>query len=82
MNWLVVKLQVAPPPVKLAVMVPVPVGEGPENNVTAGASGVTPTVPDATLVPIALVAVTEHVYGVPLASPGTTIDVAAAPPAR
>jgi hypothetical protein len=35
MNWLVVKLQVAPPPVKLAVIVPVPVGDAPENVVTA-----------------------------------------------
>jgi hypothetical protein len=37
MNWLVVKLQPAPPPVKLAVMVPVPVGDGPENVVTIAA---------------------------------------------
>src|SRR5258706_354350 len=34
MNWLVVKVQPAPPPVKLAVIVPVPVAEGAVNVVT------------------------------------------------
>ena len=37
MNWLVVKLQVGPPPVKLALIVPVPVGDGPVNVVTTAA---------------------------------------------
>src|SRR5579862_8286389 len=53
-------VQVGPPPVKLAVMVPVPVGDGPLNVVTT-ALGVTLTVADATLVPAEFVAVTEQV---------------------
>ena len=42
------------------------------------AAGVTLTVPDAALVPMAFVAFTEHEYVVPLASPVTLIGLAAA----
>jgi hypothetical protein len=39
-------------------------------------SGVTVTVPDDALVPMALVAFTEHVYVVPLVRPVTVIGLA------
>ena len=62
--------QPAPPPVRTTLIVPLPVGDGPENDVFAG---VTATVPDATLGPAAFVAMTEHVYIVLFESPETTI---------
>ena len=77
----VANVQPGPPPVKLAVIVPVPVADGPEKVFCVG---VTVTVPDATLVPAGLVALTEHVYGVPLASParasGEVVPVAVCGP--
>src|ERR1700693_1704416 len=59
MNCGVTKEQPAPPPVKLTVIVPVPVALGAEKFVTAGAIGVTLfDEAEAALVPTALVAVT------------------------
>ncbi len=60
----------APPPVKLAVIVPVPVAEGPAK-VGGGAAGVTEfDAAEAAPVPTPLVAVTLNVYAVPLVRPG------------
>jgi hypothetical protein len=42
----------------------------------AGATGMTLTVPDAALVPAALLAVTTHEYVVPLARPETVTGLA------
>ena len=57
MSCAAVKLHAAPPPVKLAVMVPVPVADGPVKLLN---EGVTLTVAEAGPVPSAFVAVTEQ----------------------
>src|SRR5471032_1288771 len=57
MNLAMVNVHPAPPPVKLAVMLPGPVGDGPVKLLFAG---VTFACAEAAPLPIALVAVTEH----------------------
>ena len=74
MNWAEVNEHALPPPVKLAVIVPGPVGDGPVNVVI---TGVTLTAADAGPVPAALVAVTEHRYAVPFVRPVTVSGDAA-----
>jgi hypothetical protein len=74
MNCGELNLHPAPPPVKLAVIVPLPVAEGPLNVLKLG---VTAAVPDAGPVPAALVAVTEQLYAVPFARPVIVIGEAA-----
>jgi hypothetical protein len=58
MNCRTVNVHDGPPPVKLALIVPVPVADG---AVYAVATGITGTVVEAAPVPVAFVAATEHV---------------------
>jgi hypothetical protein len=70
---LVIGLPFEAPGVKAIVAVPLPGVPVPIVGALGAVAGVTETVPDAGPVPTAFVAVTEHVYVVPLASPLTTI---------
>src|SRR5258706_194849 len=91
MNWLVVKLQVGPPPVKLALIVPVPVGGGPVSVVTpAGVlvsekfAGVATPLVDAVTVyePDVVLAVNAGAVATPLAlviTVGLAVNVPEAP---
>src|SRR5688572_27933708 len=76
------KVQVAPPPVKETVAIPVPVAVGPLNEFPPGIEGAEAV--DAAPVPAELVAARVQVYGVPLVSPATTsgleAPVAVTPP--
>ena len=73
------KLQPVPPPVRVAVMFPPPTGDGAVNVLKLG---VAVTTADATLVPTALVAVTEQLYDTPLVKPETTMGDAIPAPVK
>jgi hypothetical protein len=81
MNCRTVNVHDGPPPVKVAVTVPVPVAEG---AVYEFATGITGTLAEAGPVPYMFVAVTAQVYAVPFVRPltvmGDDTPVAVTPP--